>query len=81
MVDEETQPAKSELEKLLEELLLTENELEIEPESILAALNPAGFDKEAFNRRLKARLELEAQELRDNGQEVPTQLLRVLEIL
>ena len=59
MVDEEPQPAKSELEKLLEELLSTENELE--PESILLALNPAGFDQEAFNRRLKARLELEAQ--------------------
>jgi predicted nucleic acid-binding Zn-ribbon protein len=79
MVDEELQPAKSEIEKLLEELLSLENELE--PESILLALNPAGFDQEAFNRRLKARLELEAQELRDNGQEVPTQLLRILEIL
>lgn len=79
MVDEEPLPAKSEFEKLLEELLSTENELE--PESILSALKPAGFDQEAFNRRLKARLEIEAQELRDNGQEVPTQLLRVLEIL
>ena len=79
MVDEEPQPAKSELEKLLEELLLTENELE--PESILLALKPAGFEQEAFNRRLKVRLELEVQELRDNGQEVPTQLLRILEIL
>jgi hypothetical protein len=75
MVDEEPQPSKSELE----ELLSTGNELE--PESILLALNPAGFDQEAFNCRLKARLELEAQELRDNGQEVPTQLLRILEIL
>jgi len=79
MVDEEPQPSKSELEKLLEELLSTENELE--PESILLALNLAGFDQEAFKCRLKARLELEAQELPDNGQEVPTQLLRILEIL
>jgi len=45
MVDEEPQSAKSELEKLLEELLLTENELE--PESILLALKPTGFDQEA----------------------------------
>ena len=79
MVDEEPQPARSELEKLLDELLSVENELE--PESILLTLNRAGFDQEAFNRRLKARLEIKAQELRDNGQQVPIQLLRILEIL
>lgn len=78
MVDEEPQPTRSELEKLLEELLSTENELE--PPSTLM-LNQAGFDQEAFNRRLKARLEIKAQELRDNGQQVPSQLLKVLEIL
>lgn len=79
MAENTPPPTSDEIQRLLEKLLPSNEEMD--HPSALLIINRAGVDHDRYTKGLKARLEAKVQERRSNGDDIPPDLIKVIEVL